>query len=491
MKLKYLSISLITSIFVLSSISFVHAQTFAKNLYFGMRGDTQVQQLQEFLASQNLYSGPITGNFYFLTLGAVKAFQNQQGVTPAAGYFGPMTMAAANKIADAEVGASNAEAISETGTSTPPESQSSTAQLQLEALIQQVALLQQQLAAQQSSTQAVQNLQAQVQQQTQTIQQQSQTLQQIQQNTKPSTIINPPPSQQNSTPTQNSISTGTPPQAGNIQIIGGGSIYGVDTSTLYETSEPIKISFLVSDTSGNSVGNTSVIIATDDTNQNQTLTGGMIDNYTCVGACGAPGSNPHDDYYGKYIYTYTYIPKTDGQHFITLSALGATQAITLNSATPIISIISDSGGPPPGDIQSGSIQQPLAAFEFIDAPNGDGGRITSLTIHDAVSPSSAPPLANLTLYNGSYGVGTADSVASTSDGYVYTFNSPQVAFGTQNSISINLKGDVPSDGAEIGSIHVFSVTGFSGNSGYNRPLVGNINHAAGNQQTVMASSTNQ
>ena len=100
-----------------------------------------------------------------------------------------MTMAAANKIADAEVGASNSQAISETGTSTPSVAPaSSTPQLQLQALLQEVALLEQQLQAQQSSTQ-----------------QQSQALQQIAQNTTPPVATVPTP-----TPTQSQGSTPAP-----------------------------------------------------------------------------------------------------------------------------------------------------------------------------------------------------------------------------------------------------------------------------------------
>jgi hypothetical protein len=161
MKIKYLSILPVVAVLVLSGASLTHAQSdvFTQNLYYGLQGNSQVTQLQEFLTSQNLYSGPITGNFYFLTLSAVKAFQTQQGITPAAGYFGPITIAAANKIADAEVGASTNEAITETGTSTPPAvTASTTPQLQLQALMQEVALLEQQLQAQQSSTQALQQI---------------------------------------------------------------------------------------------------------------------------------------------------------------------------------------------------------------------------------------------------------------------------------------------------------------------------------------------
>jgi len=173
--MKYLSVLPVVAVLVFSGVSLAHADVFTENLYYGLQNNSQVSQLQEFLTTENLYTGPVTGNFYFLTLAAVKSFQNQQGITPDAGYFGPKTRTAANVIADAEVGASNAEAISETGTSTPPVQapgqSSSTPQLQLTALLQEVALLQQELTAQQSSTQALSNLQTQAQTQTQTLQQ--------------------------------------------------------------------------------------------------------------------------------------------------------------------------------------------------------------------------------------------------------------------------------------------------------------------------------
>jgi len=77
MKIKHLSILLIISVFVFSGISLAQAQSdvFTQNLYYGLQNNSQVTQLQEFLTSQGLYSGPITGNFYSLTLNAVRAFQ--------------------------------------------------------------------------------------------------------------------------------------------------------------------------------------------------------------------------------------------------------------------------------------------------------------------------------------------------------------------------------------------------------------------------------
>lgn len=71
---------------------------FDQNLYFGLQKNVGVTALQEFLTEQNLYTGPITGNFFSLTLKAVKAFQTSKGITPVSGYFGPLTREAANNV---------------------------------------------------------------------------------------------------------------------------------------------------------------------------------------------------------------------------------------------------------------------------------------------------------------------------------------------------------------------------------------------------------
>lgn len=128
-------------VFLISLLSFsvVKAETlFTKNLYFGIENDSEVTKLQEFLTNQKLYSGSITGNFFSLTLEAVKKFQQNYGITPMAGYFGPITRAKANEILSSQSGA---------GTDT------STLQSQIDALLQQVSSLQQQLQAlQQNAT---------------------------------------------------------------------------------------------------------------------------------------------------------------------------------------------------------------------------------------------------------------------------------------------------------------------------------------------------
>jgi hypothetical protein len=69
------------------------------NLGYGSSG-SQVIALQQFLVSQGFLSSDyISGNYYNATLSAVRNFQISQGISPANGYFGPLTRAQANAVA--------------------------------------------------------------------------------------------------------------------------------------------------------------------------------------------------------------------------------------------------------------------------------------------------------------------------------------------------------------------------------------------------------
>jgi peptidoglycan hydrolase-like protein with peptidoglycan-binding domain len=57
----------------------VSRASFDVNLKYGNKG-ASVTEVQEFLTDQNYYSGPITGNFFTLTLQGVKKFQKAQGL---------------------------------------------------------------------------------------------------------------------------------------------------------------------------------------------------------------------------------------------------------------------------------------------------------------------------------------------------------------------------------------------------------------------------
>jgi peptidoglycan hydrolase-like protein with peptidoglycan-binding domain len=93
--MKKTFIALLISALLLPAVSF--AATFNQNLSYGSSGSA-VTDLQNFLTAQGLYTGPITGGFFNLTKRAVIAFQQQNGIQPASGFFGPLTRAFFNKI---------------------------------------------------------------------------------------------------------------------------------------------------------------------------------------------------------------------------------------------------------------------------------------------------------------------------------------------------------------------------------------------------------
>ena len=72
---------------------------FENNLFYGLLNDAAVHCLQQFLKRQGekIYpEGLITGNFFDLTLAAVKRYQGSKGIVQT-GYFGPLTRVAVNK----------------------------------------------------------------------------------------------------------------------------------------------------------------------------------------------------------------------------------------------------------------------------------------------------------------------------------------------------------------------------------------------------------
>lgn len=93
--------------------------SFDQSLSFGMT-NPKVEELQEFLSTQGCFNRTATGYFGFITLSAVKCFQAKNSV-PATGYFGVLSRAAANKIADEILATSTAAELSETGTVAPIE----------------------------------------------------------------------------------------------------------------------------------------------------------------------------------------------------------------------------------------------------------------------------------------------------------------------------------------------------------------------------------
>ncbi len=172
-------------ILILSIVSFfplISLASFDKNLYYGLQSDQQVKELQEFLTDQGVYSGPITGNFFSLTLAAVKKYQSQNGIIPAAGFFGPLTRIKANEILSANIESSNQQAVSETGSTTPPAEPAKTTNDVVKTLQDQINALLAQLQQINAQVQTQTTLQQQTQS---TLQQTQQSVQQIQQNTAP------------------------------------------------------------------------------------------------------------------------------------------------------------------------------------------------------------------------------------------------------------------------------------------------------------------
>lgn len=138
--------------------------SFDKNLYYGMTGDSDVMALQELLTDQGVYFGPITGNFYSLTLSAVKKFQTNNLITPVSGYFGPKTRLIANSLLS--------NITDESGTTFVPATTTQSTNSDVVAkLNEQIQLLMAQLVE--------------IQKQQTLIAQQSQTLAEIKENTTP------------------------------------------------------------------------------------------------------------------------------------------------------------------------------------------------------------------------------------------------------------------------------------------------------------------
>ncbi|HEC66098.1 MAG TPA: hypothetical protein ENI23_12465 [bacterium] len=165
-------------ILVLLFVPFIAQGSFDRNLFYGISNDLEVTKLQEFLTTEGVYDGPVTGNFFSLTLQGVKNFQAREGISPVAGYFGPLTRTRANEILNVDLTASEQQAILETGAvPVVPEREGNindvfvSVNTQIGLVLRQIELLQAQI-------EEIKALQNQVAQQTQVIEQ-------IQQNTTP------------------------------------------------------------------------------------------------------------------------------------------------------------------------------------------------------------------------------------------------------------------------------------------------------------------
>lgn len=131
----------------------VQGFSFERNLFFGISNDQEVVKLQEFLTVEGVYTGPITGNFFSLTLQGVKNFQAREGIYPIAGYFGPLTRARSNTLLGTQIQESDQQAIDETGAAPVvpiQKTQIEILQEQIAEIFAQITLVQQQLLQLQS-----------------------------------------------------------------------------------------------------------------------------------------------------------------------------------------------------------------------------------------------------------------------------------------------------------------------------------------------------
>lgn len=86
-------------VFALLPLAVLAAESFPRDLYWGLQNDPDVKRLQEFLRDKDFYTYPkITGNYFSSTRAAVLKFQTSQNITPANGSFVGETRARANQL---------------------------------------------------------------------------------------------------------------------------------------------------------------------------------------------------------------------------------------------------------------------------------------------------------------------------------------------------------------------------------------------------------
>lgn len=107
--------ALILAIFL--SLPLISFASIDINLKYGSTGSA-VTELQEFLVSKGFLNTQPTGNFYSLTLAAVKAYQTSANV-PSTGFVGPLTRAAINTDLATSIQESDTQEQQETGTVAP------------------------------------------------------------------------------------------------------------------------------------------------------------------------------------------------------------------------------------------------------------------------------------------------------------------------------------------------------------------------------------
>jgi hypothetical protein len=117
---------------------------------------------------------------------------------------------------------------------------------------------------------------------------------------------------------------------------------------------------------------------------------------------------------------------------------------------PALTIAADSSNPPAGQIVQNSTGNPLAVFRFTETSNVESVKVTQLNVVDLVAATSttAAAFSNVSLWNGSTELGTAQSpiADAAGTGYIYVFNSfnNPLIVPQGSSVSLTLKGDAGS-----------------------------------------------
>ena len=95
--LRYISLAAVLALGLATMAQAAITGTFNVTLTTGSTNTAEVVKLQQFLIDFGYLKIPApTGAFLSMTKAAVAAFQTAEGISPAVGYFGPVTQAAAN-----------------------------------------------------------------------------------------------------------------------------------------------------------------------------------------------------------------------------------------------------------------------------------------------------------------------------------------------------------------------------------------------------------
>ena len=196
-------------------------------------------------------------------------------------------------------------------------------------------------------------------------------------------------------------------------------------------------------------------------------TQGMVNGNTPYAFSGAglyvaPGATVNVDVYADVLSSAmgSYAPATA---IVGYSSVGATSNVSvtslgvvtgqsiniMNAPSPTLTVSADSSEPAPGRIVQNSVGNALAAFRFAQTSKSESVKVTRLNVVSAVASTKnvKPAFNNLTLWNGSTMLGTAQSpvadVAGT--GYIYTFNfANPLIVSPGSSMTLVLKGDAGS-----------------------------------------------